>query len=728
MARRKCTRSSWERRGGATNRMPKSYKTLLRKITYSLAHPELNRILLDATKRGRDAREAQLATLVDPKGFTQSIKNLKTDAISKLDHLVQEFKLNCERNGSTVVLARDGREAIDYIATLAQRHGLKVIKKSKSLTTEEIELNPRLEERGLEVIETDLGERIIQLAGEKPYHIVFPAVHKSQTEVAKLFSDALHVEVKDDLQAIMDAQRHALRPIFLGPGMGVTGANVAVAETGSIIVETNEGNARLITSIPDVHVVVVGMEKIVEKWEDALRLMIAHPMSATGTRLTNYVSMMSQRLPLAGHPRRELHVVILDNGRSRMREDPSFKEALNCIRCGACMNICPTYGVTGGHIFGYIYPGPIGIPWTEEVHGLDHAAEFAHLCIACGLCREICPADIDIPMMIAKVKEKDVKQDGQPIANRVLIRYEELAKFASATAPVSNWLVQNRFSRLLMHRFLGIEKRRKLPVFVRNTFEKRFLEITREIPNPRGRVVYFPDLTVNFTDPSIGVRAVNLLQESGIEVILPRGLKSSGYPYFSYGELEKATKIARHNVETLKDYVNRGFEVLATEPTATYAMKKVYPTLLGHTAASELVASHTFEFFEYAYEHASGAIQAAVIGERDRQRIGFHVPCHQRALSSGRHTIALLERAGYSVKVIETGTCCGMAGTFGLKKGPLGYELSMAVGRQLFDMFKLEGTELLIATESSVCTWQLTEGTGYRVVHPLELLVPGTPA
>src|SRR2546426_750786 len=638
MARRKCTRSSWERRGGAPNRMPKSYKTLLRKITYSLAHPELNRILLDATKRGRDAREAQLATLVDPKGFTQSIKNLKTDAISKLDHLVQEFKLNCERNGSTVVLARDGREAIDYIATLAQRHGLKVIKKSKSLTTEEIELNPSLEERGLEVIETDLGERIIQLAGEKPYHIVFPAVHKSQTEVAKLFSDALHVEVKDDLQAIMDAQRHALRPIFLGPGMGVTGANVAVAETGSIIVETNEGNARLITSIPDVHVVVVGMEKIVEKWEDALRLMIAHPMSATGTRLTNYVSMMSQRLPLTGHPRRELHVVILDNGRSRMKEDPSFKEALNCIR------------------------------------------------------------------------------------------YEELAKIASATSPVSNWLVQNGFSRLLMHRFLGIEKRRKLPVFVRNTFEKRFLEIKREIPNPRGRVVYFPDLTVNFTDPSIGVRAVNLLQESGIEVILPRGLKSSGYPYFSYGELEKATKIARHNVETLKDYVNRGFEVLATEPTATYAMKKVYPTLLGHTPASELVASHTFEFFEYAYEHASGAIQAAVIGERDRQRIGFHVPCHQRALSSGRHTIALLERAGYSVKVIETGTCCGMAGTFGLKKGPLGYELSMAVGRQLFDMFKLEGPELLIATESSVCTWQLTEGTGYRVVHPLELLVPGIAA
>ncbi len=708
--------------------MPKSYKTLLSRITYSLAHPELNRVLLAATKRGRDARDAQLATLVDPEGFTQSIKSLKTEAISKLDYLVQEFKLNCERNGCTVVLATDGREAIEYIATLAQRHGLKVIKKSKSLTTEEIELNPRLEERGLEVIETDLGERIIQLAGEKPYHIVFPAIHKSQTEVAKLFSDALHEEVKDDLQAIMDAQRHALRPIFLGPGMGVTGANVAVAETGSVIVETNEGNARLITSIPDVHVVVVGMEKIVEKWEDALRLMIAHPMSATGTRLTNYVSMMSQRLPLAGHPRRELHVVILDNGRSRMREDPWFNEALNCIRCGACMNVCPTYGVTGGHIFGYIYPGPIGIPWTEEVHGLDHAAEFAHLCIACGLCREICPADIDIPMMIAKVKEKDVKREGQPIANRVLIRYEEFARIASATAPVSNWLVQNGFSRLLMHRFLGIEKRRKLPVFVRNTFEKRFLEIRREIPNPRGRVVYFPDLTVNYTDPGIGVRAVNLLQESGIEVVLPRGLKSSGYPYVSYGELEKATEIARHNVEKLKDYVNRGFEVLATEPTATYAMKNVYPKLLGHTAASEMVASHAFEFFEYAHEHASGAFQEAVTGERDRQRIGFHIPCHQRALSSGRHTIAFLERAGYSVKVIETGTCCGMAGTFGLKKGPLGYELSMAVGRQLFDMFKREGTELLIATESSVCTWQLMEGTGCRVVHPLELLVPGTPA
>ena len=596
------------------------------------------------------------------------------------------------------------------------------------MTTEEIELNPRLEEKGLQVIETDLGERIVQLAGEKPYHLVFPAIHKSQTEVAKLFTDALGEEVKDDLQAIMDAQRKALRPVFLGPGMGVTGANVAVAETGSIVVETNEGNARLVTSIPDLQVVVVGMEKIVESWEDALKLMMAHPMSATGQRLTNYVSMISRRLPLPGHTGRELHVIVLDNGRSRMKEDPWFSEALNCIRCGACMNICPTYGVIGGHVFGYIYPGPIGIPWTEEVHGLDRAAEFADLCVACGLCREICPADIDIPMMIAKVKEKEVIQEGQPLVNRVLIKYENFARLASATAPVSNWLMQNGLSRLLMHRFLGIEKRRRLPVFVRDTLEKRFHEIKKEIPSPRGRVVYFPDLTANFTDPSIGVRAVKVLQESGIEVVLPRGLKSSGYPYFSYGELEEATKVARHNVEALKDYVNRGFEVLATEPTATYAIKEVYPKLLGHTPASEMVASRTFEFFEYAHEHASGGILEAGVGDGARGRVGFHIPCHQRALSSGRFTIAFLERAGFSVKVIETGTCCGMAGTFGLKKGPLGYELSMAVGRQLFDLFKLEGTGFVIATESSVCTWQLVEGTGFRVVHPLELLVPGIPA
>ena len=704
--------------------LPKSYAQLKEKISDSLSHPERSRVLLAATKRGRDSRKAQLATLDGAEALREEVKEVKLRCIGNLDDLLEQFRVNCEANGAKVVFAENGEQVVDYIASLAQKNNVKLIEKSKSLTTEEIELNQRLEQRGIEIIETDLGERIIQLAHEKPFHLVFPAVHKSQTDVAKLFSEAFHMDVPDDLNEIMRVIRDQLRPVFLKAGIGITGANVAVAETGTTIIETNEGNARLVSSIPDIHVVVVGMEKIVATWEDALKLVVAHPVSATGTRLTNYVSMISQRKSLPGHPNRELHVVILDNGRSKMRKDPWFSEALNCIRCGACMNVCPTYGVLGGHIFGYIYPGPIGIPWTEEIHGLDKASEFAHLCISCGLCREICPADIDIPMMIAKVKEKDVRENGQLVPNKILSRSDEFAKLASATAPLSNWIMQSRIARAFMDRFLGIEKRRSLPRFVRNTFEKQFPKMRKEIPNPRGKIVYFPDIVANYNEPGIGIKAVNLLQGEDIQVVVPRKLKPSGMPYISYGEVAKATEIAQHNVDVLVSYVKDGYEVVATEPTAIYCLKEIYPKLLSNSQDSELVSRHAFEFFEYYFTHRSAKMKGLTSSSKGNKApniVGFHIPCHQRALSGGKYTISLLEELGYNVRVIETGTCCGMAGTFGLKKGELGYKLSMGVGKPLFDLFNADSSIEAILTESSVCTQQLADGTKYRIVHPLEL-------
>ena len=674
-----------------------------------------------ATKRYRNARAQEIASFEDSKTLLSEVKQLKTDSISNLDNLLKQFVSSCERNGSKVAIAKTGQDVVNYVLDLAQQHKVKLIDKSKSLTTEEIELNHFIEQKGIEIIETDLGERIIQLAKEKPFHLVFPAVHKSQKEVAELFSSSFGTRVPNDLNEIMKVIRKELRPIFLGSEMGITGANVAVAETGTIVIETNEGNARLVSAIPDIHVVIVGMEKIVATWEEALKLIIAHPLSATGTRLTNYVSMISQRRPLEGHLEREMHVIILDNGRSKMQDDPWFKEALNCIRCGACMNICPTYGVVGGHTFGYIYPGPIGIPWTEEIHGLVEASEFAHLCISCGLCREICPADIDMPMMIAKVKEKDVKQNGQLIPNKILSRSDKFAKLASSASPLSNWIIQSRVSRTLMDRFLGIEKKRKLPIFQRTTFDKRFPQIKKMIPNPRGKVVYFVDIFANYNRPELAEKIVNRLQENEIEVVLPRDLKPSGMPYISYGELGEATRIARHNVDLLIGFVRQGYDVVASEPTAAYCLKDIYPKLLGDSEESCLVSQHSFEFFEYMAPHSLTKKNGSAVQE-NKGCIGFHISCHQRGLSAGKYTIDALKNEGYNVRVIETGTCCGMAGTFGLKKGELGYDLSMAVGKPLFELFEDDKVIELIATESSVCTEQLIDGTRHKVVHPLDLL------
>src|SRR5579875_186637 len=700
--------------------MPKSYDSLKEKITKSLAQTQQATFLQAAMKRGRDARRSQLATL--PNGgesLREDVRELKERSVSNLDSLIHRFVENCEKNGAAVKLVQSGSEVVEYIAGLAQQRGLASIIKSKSLTTEEIELNHHLTEKisSLKIVETDLGERIIQLADERPFHIVFPAVHKTQGQIAELFSEETHEAVPDDLQEIMKAARRYLRPIFLSGQIGITGANVGVAETGTIIVEENEGNARLVSAIPDVHVVVMGMEKIVETWEEALKLVMAHPVSATGTRLTNYVSMISARQGLAGHPRRDLHILILDNGRSRMRNDPWFKEALNCIRCGACMNVCPTYGAVGGHVFGYIYPGPIGIPWTEEVHGLEKASEFAHLCVACGLCKEICPADIDIPMMIAKVKEKDVEQNGQLMANTVLSRSDDFAKVASATAPLSNWIIQSRVSRALMSSLLGIDRKRKLPRFERQTLEKEFSRQKRVIQNPVAKVVFFPDIAANYNEPKKGMKALNMLRDAGVSVEIPGGLKPSGMPYISYGELGKAREIAQHNVAILKDFVERGYAIVSTEPTAIYCLRQSYPKLLDDSKESIKVAENSFEFFEYLARYSK--IDPSI----GRGRVvGVHIPCHERALSSSRYAIELLKGAGYDVKVIETGTCCGMAGTFGLKKGPLGYDLSMAVGKPLFDLFNQDKSIELIATESSVCAMQLSDGTRFKVVHPIDLL------
>ena len=371
------------------------YSQLEKKIAVALAEKSKSRALYQVMKRGRDSRNRAFAELPGGEAFRDEVRAIKLRCLEQQDDLVRQFSTKVKDRGARVFLAGDGPEAIGYVLELAHQHQAKTVAKSKSLTSEEIEINHPLEEAGIEVVETDLGELIIQKAREKPFHLVFPAIHKTATEVAELFRQVTKGEVPNDVAGIMRAVRSYLRPIFLNADIGMTGANVGIAETGTIVIETNEGNARLVSSIPDVHICIMGREKIVASVEDALTMMLAHPISAVGQHLTTYVTLMGGRSPLGtsqGQSPRESHIIILDNGRSRMRKDPLFRDALNCIRCGACMNICPTYGVVGGHTFGHIYPGPIGIPWTAEVHSLEKAGDFAPLCISCGLCKEICPA------------------------------------------------------------------------------------------------------------------------------------------------------------------------------------------------------------------------------------------------------------------------------------------------------------------------------------------------
>ena len=697
------------------------YEQLGGKIAEAIDEPQKRESLFRCMKRGRDKRDEALAVLEGGVAFRADVKKTKERCIAHQDELMARFIENARARGSVVYLAKTGQDAIRYVLDLAQKRGAKIVAKSKSLTTEEIEINHPMEEAGLRVIETDLGELIIQLVGEKPYHLVFPSVHKTAKDVAEIFSKEMGEVVPNDIQAIMKVVRRYLRPIFLNADIGMTGANIGVADTGAIVIETNEGNGRLVSSIGDCHVCVMGMEKIVETVEEALLMILAHPVSASGQLPTTYVTWMAGRSPLGegnGKGPRESHIIILDNGRIAMRNDPAMREALHCIRCGACMNVCPTYGVVGGHAFGHIYPGPIGIPWTASVHGLDKAGAFSPLCVSCGLCKEICPADIDMPMMIAEVKHRDMQNNPQPLVNKVLMAAEQAANFGCATAPLANWALKNKPVRALMEKVLGIDQRRELPAFAGKTLQQRF-QSTTTIPreSAKRRVLFFPDLYANYNRPDLGLRAIEELERLGCYVeLLPD--TSSGYPYIGYGDLDKARQKAEENVARVLPFVEAGWDVVTTEPTAAYVLAQSYAKLVEVPAEAKAVAARSYEYFTYVDELSDANPAQAFAG----RHFGFHISCHQRPMGAGAAAVAWLQKRGAEVTVIETGTCCGMAGTFGLKAGMVGYELANAVGKPLFDLFKESGVDCIV-TESSVCGMHLRQGTEMRVCHPLELLM-----
>src|SRR5437867_8924860 len=667
-------------------------------------------------ERGRSNRAATIQQAgLDLSAFRDRVRSIKETAAQD-PSIADAFAEAVRANGGRVFFAATARDGVRYVLDICRANGAEFLVKSKSLTSEEIEMNQGLAAEGIRAIETDLGELLCQVAGEKPSHLVFPAIHMTSDRIARMLTQAYGEAIAPEPSSILSAVRARLRPQFLAATVGVTGANIGIAETGSIVVETNEGNGRLVTSVPRVHIALIGLEKIVRRWEDAADLVRGHAISATGQRMTVYVSLISQRQGVAGDPMgREFHVIILDNGRTRMRADPVFREALNCIRCGACMNVCPTYGVTGGHVFGHIYPGPIGIPWTANVHGLEDAG-FAHLCVSCGLCHEICPVDIDIPWMIAKVKEQDVEAHGQPIAERFFMASEPFSKLACLAAPIANGFLARPAVRALMEVALGVDHRRTLPSFAKRSLRSR---LGRRLPTEgrRGKVAFFPDLYAEFNNPDLGLRAIDVLERLGYTVVIPN-VRWGGMPYVSYGRLRKASKVAAENLRVLGPLVDEGYAVVSTEPTAIYMLQKVYPKLLEGDVAAK-VAARSSGFFEFI-EARLGDLPLRPTRDPSAL-VGFHIPCHDRALSSGAPAMRFLERAAYRVRVVETGTCCGIAGTFGMKRGWLGYELSMAVGEKLFEQFRGSGCDL-IATESSVCSLQLHDGLGVDVVHPLDMV------
>jgi L-lactate dehydrogenase complex protein LldF len=360
--------------------------------------------------------------------WREEARRIKAHTLDHLDFYLELLYEKVTKAGGQVHFAADAAEANAIIAHLAQTRKVRIAVKSKSMVSEELGLNPVLEALGVDVFETDLGEYIIQLAGETPSHLVAPALHKSKEDVARLFSQKLGLPLLDDIDAMARAAREALREKFLQADLGISGANFVVAETGTLVIITNEGNGRLCTSAPRIHIGITGMEKVIPSLQDLAVFLRLLPRSATGQRITSYVSLVSgpRRSSDEDGPE-EFHLVLVDNGRSKMLADPELREALYCIRCGACLNICPVYKKVGGHAYGWVYPGPIGAVVSPMLVGLKEAKELPQASSLCGACREVCPLKIDIPRMLLHLRHRlaespDPKEKAAPASERMMAR------------------------------------------------------------------------------------------------------------------------------------------------------------------------------------------------------------------------------------------------------------------------------------------------------------------
>jgi L-lactate dehydrogenase complex protein LldF len=379
---------------------------------HELRNAQLRANLGSATTTIRDKRARVVAELPDWQQLRDAGSAIKADVMANLDGYLLQFEQALQAAGATVHWARDGAEACAVVTQVARAHDVTEVVKVKSLTTDEIELNATLEQHGIHALETDFAELILQLDGDWSSHILVPAIHRNRTEIRDLFRRTIAPQIdSDDPAALAEASRLYLRERFLDAKVGVSGANFGVAETGTLCVVESEGNGRMCTTLPPVLVSIIGIEKLVPTFADLEVFLQLLPRSSTGERMNPYTSLWTGVTD--GDGPQELHVVLLDNGRTRVLEDEVGRQALHCIRCSACLNVCPVYSRTGGHAYGSVYPGPIGAILTPQLIGIENAPTLPFASSLCGACYDACPVKIDIPRVLLHLREQAVDATGK---------------------------------------------------------------------------------------------------------------------------------------------------------------------------------------------------------------------------------------------------------------------------------------------------------------------------
>jgi len=681
------------------------------------------------------------------------VRDIKAGAIDDLPNLVERFTREAEAVGAVVHLASTPEDANRIITEIATQRAARLIVKSKSMVSEEIQLNTALEAAGIQVVETDLGEWIMQLAHEHPSHLIAPAIHKTREQVAELFSKEVGTELPPDPVELVKVARERLRQSFIDADIGISGANVAIADSGTLVIVSNEGNGRLVTTLPPVHIALLGVEKIVPSLEDATAILQVLPRSGTGQKITSYVSFITGpsrsadielTLTVGVHGPKELHIVLLDNGRWAAREDDELRETLHCIRCGACSNVCPPYQIVGGHQFGHIYTGPIGLVMTALHHGLGAAAGPQSLCVSCNACETVCPAEIPIPRMILDVRSRVTEEFGMPAGKAFgLSQWSKpgVGGRAAALAARATSLVAD--SERVIRRIPGmgdLTDGRALTAPATRPLRERIRRndvVTsgaRQLASSKAvgmKVAFFPGCLTDRLMPEMGEAVIDVLRACGCDVQFPTDQHCCGLVAFNSGDRNHGRIMAEQTIRMLES-VDAGW-VLTNSTSCLAAIVQDYLHLFRDDAEwrerAEVQGRKLIDFTTYIDEIAQ-LEPSDFAADAPGPIVTIHDACQSAnalGLGAGARRIVTDVLQLELREMQDSRVCCGFGGSFAIDYP----QVSTAIlGKKLGNAGDTAAD--VIISDNPGCIMQLrggliANGSTTRALHLAELIAERLP-